>query len=163
MLKLLQQFNLNNTELEQAIQDNYGLIVSRACSFCSKSKTELEDYIQVAVLAFIKSYDKFDKKKATFSTYMSSCINNAIFDYIGKNKKHSFRPIKKSTSGLSSEQFWELLPDNLTSIEKSIVMLKLEAYTKTEIALILDCSQKEVSDNFKRAKNKIRVANTDEV
>lgn len=153
------QFNSENSETEKLIQENYGLIVSRACSFKPKGRAELEDYIQVSVLAFIKGHEKFDKNKAKFSTYISSCINNALYDYIAKNKKHSFVELKERNEEIPSEQFWELIPDNLSPIEKSVIMLKLENYTKSEIALILECTQSEVTEAFKKAKKKIKEAN----
>ena len=157
-MKLL-QFNLNNNEVEQAIEQNYGLIVSSALKFNPKNKTDLEDYIQIGVVAFINGFKKFDPNRSKFSTYISSCIKNAIYDYLSKDNKHKVRTTKKTVEVIPSEQFWELIPDNLTSLEKSVIMLKLENYTKLEISLILDCTQKEVTDVFKSAKKKIRAAN----
>jgi RNA polymerase sigma factor (sigma-70 family) len=158
-MKLL-QINLNDTKLEKLIQDNYGLIVSQALFFKPKNKELLEDCIQTGILAFIRSVDKFDPSKAKFSTYISSCIRNAICDLLKKiNKENYYKKHITAPVSIPSEQFWEFIPDNLTNKEKSIIMLKLENYNKDEISLILDCTQKEVTSLFQSAKNKIREAN----
>ena len=157
----LQQFNVENTELEKLIQDNFGLIVSQALFLKPKNQEVRNDCIQAAVLAFIKCIDKFDPNKAAFSTFVSSCIRNAIYDYNTKSKKHVYKELK-DTSVVQSEEFWELIPDNLLPIEKSIIMLKLQNYSKAEIADILDCPQDDITKMFNSAKRKIREANTDD-
>ncbi len=157
----LQQFNVENSELEKLIQDNFGLIISQALFLKPKNQEVRNDCIQAAVLAFIKCVDKFDPKRAMFSTYISSCIRNAILDYNTKHNKHTYKELK-DTSIVQSEEFWELIPDNLLPIEKSIIMLKLQNYSKAEIADILDHSQDEVTKLFNSAKRKIREANSDD-
>lgn len=154
----LLQLNLNDTKLERLIQDNYGLIVSQALFFKPKNKQLLEDCIQIGVLTFVKVIDKFDSKKSKFSTYISNCIRNAIKDHLKYNKKHSYKKLTTVATTVS-EQFWELIPDNLTNSEKAIIMLKLENYDKQEIADILSLTQKEVTAIFNQAKAKIKKAN----
>lgn len=149
----------SNIELERLIQDNYGLIVSQALFFKPKTTEDREDLISLATCAFIKGAATFDIDKGKFSTYICSCIRNYITDHLRKNKGVHYVDLSKDLIAWPHDEFWELLPDNLTKNEKSVIMLKLDNYSKQEIGDIIGCSKKEVNNLFNKAKKKIKEAN----
>ena len=81
------QFNPRNN-IEQLLIDNFGLIVKQALFFKPNNNYVLEEYIQIGILAFLKVANSFDPNKGKFSTYISNCVHNAIFDFIKKNKNN---------------------------------------------------------------------------
>ena len=158
MTKLCHKHNISNIELETLINQHYGLIVSQALFIKTKDKSLIDDLIQVGILSFIKGVKTFNKDKGGFSTYVSRCIRNGAIDYIKKNKKHEYIHLSEDVT-ITKEKLWESVPDTLTGIEKSIVMLKLDNYTRKEIANILKKEPKEINSMFKKIKQKILEAN----
>lgn len=148
-----------NSELEILINQNYGLIVSQALFIKTKDKSLIEDLIQIGILSFIKGVKTFNKNKGGFSTYISRCIRNGTIDYLKKHKKCDYPNIIGNNSSIEKERLWESVPDTLTSEEKSVVMLKLDNYTRKEIANILKKEPREINSIFKKIKQKILEAN----
>lgn len=160
MVKKL-QLNPRN-ELEQLLQDNYGLIVAQAVRFKPKNIHILEEFIQVGVTAFIKSAGNFDPNKGKFSTYISHCIHHAIFDFAKKNNRGIFIEFSDNIPMPETcESIEDLLPNSLTEQEHTIIQLKLQNYSKKEIADMLSITSAELNKSFNTIKQKIKKANED--
>lgn len=159
----MKKLQLNPTnKLEQLLSDNYGLVVSQALFFKPKNNAILEELIQVGTLAFLKAASNFDPEKGKFSTYISNCIHNAIFDFIKKNNKVQIIDISENyESPVVDESIYDYLPTTLNEIEHKLVQLKLNGYSKKEIMELLDLTLHEFNITFKSIKQKIVKANED--
>lgn len=153
------QFEPRN-KLEQLLQDNYGLVVNQALLFKPKNNLILEEYIQIGITAFLKAAGNFDAEKGKFSTYISNCIHNAIFDFVKKNNKVQIVDISENyVDSYNRQSIDEFLPKNLTMAETKIIEMKLSNYTKQEIIEILALDINEFNILFKSIKKKIKEAN----
>ena len=153
------QFNPKN-ETEKLLQDNYGLIVTQAIYFKPKNNHILEEFIQVGVLSFLKAASGFNPDKGKFSTYISNCIHNAIYDFVKKNNKQIHTKLDDMEYVRDiRENIDDYLPQSLTDKEKAIVSLKLHNYSKKEIMEILDIEASVLDSTLKQIKYKIKSAN----
>jgi len=73
----------SSEELEsELIHKHYGLVVSQALSFLRDDRrSNLEDFIQVGLIALLKAIRKYDKTKSKFSTFATLCIKNEFLNY----------------------------------------------------------------------------------
>ena len=79
----------NGEELENGlVHEHYGLVVSQALSFLGDdNKSNLEDFIQVGLIALLKAIRKYDETKSKFSTFATLSIKNALLNYKRKDTK----------------------------------------------------------------------------
>jgi RNA polymerase sigma factor (sigma-70 family) len=157
----VKKLHLNqDNRLEKLLSDNYGLVVSQALFFKPKNKAILEEFIQVGTLAFLKAADNFNPEKGKFSTYISNCIHNAIFDFIKKNNKIQIMEINEQyESQQISDSIYDYLPTTLNELENNFIHLKLNGYSKKEIMELLNLTLHEFNTTFKNIKQKIIKAN----
>lgn len=151
--------NKENIELEELLAKHRGLIVSQAVSFCRNSD-DLEDYISIGTIAFIKAYKNYNPETSQFSTYIVSCIRNAFRKYSKKEEKRYFK--RTSMSYIDSEQLWESLPENITEGERIIIELKYEGYSYQEMSDITGYTQKELHKIINKLFKRIRESNAEE-
>jgi DNA-directed RNA polymerase specialized sigma subunit len=79
------EFN-KQQQLDDTINRNFGLIVSQAVFFRPRNKQELDEYIQIGSLAMLRGIKSFDATKGKFSTFICTCIKNALKTHVNKNK-----------------------------------------------------------------------------
>ena len=158
-------------ELEgELIHEHYGLVVSQALYFLSDDhKSNLEDFIQVGLIALLKAIRKYDKTKSKFSTFATLCIKNEFLNYRRKVSGRKGPKIIYDTNLLKSvdgeqgffdkDRIMEFIPDYLTSNEKFILHMKLENHTNKEIAEELHCSKRIIDSRLKNIIQTLRSAN----
>lgn len=149
-----------HNDIEKCLKENYGLIVSQAKRFNPKNKHILEEYVQIGVMAFLKAFDKFNPEKGKFSTYISRCIHNAIYDFIISNNKVRFvatDSIEKE-SVANSFNFDEIIPSNLTSDERQLLELLRKNFSKEEIMHTMNINKYTLYVISNNIKNKIKNA-----
>jgi len=156
------QFNPRN-KTEKLLQDNYGLIVSQAVYFKPKNSHILEEFIQIGVVAFLKAAGGFKAEKGKFSTYISNCVHNAIYDFIKKNNKQIHLNIDNMQVIMEiRENIEDYLPASLTDKERAIISLKIHNYSKQEIMEIMDLDAAGLETIFKNIKKTIKNSNIHE-
>lgn len=107
----------------------------------------------------------FDSEKASFVTHAYNNIRWEIIRYIKKttnklDKEKEYIKNYDKEHSFSEEDIQEYLPDNLSKIEDSVVRLRYEGYTFSEIGSQLGGYTKGwVNGKFKKAKKKILKAN----
>ena len=161
----------SSKELEnELIHKHYGLVVSQALSFLEDdNKSNLEDFIQVGLMALLKAIRKYDETKSKFSTFATLCIKNAFLNHRRKDPRRKTPKIIYDTNLLKSvdreqrlfdrDKIMELIPDYLTSNEKFILQLKLENHTNKEIAEELHCSKRVIDLKLRNIIQTLRSAN----
>jgi RNA polymerase sporulation-specific sigma factor len=68
---------------------NYRLIIFVARKFTSTG-IDLDELIGIVQMGFVKAFNSFDlRKEVKFATYATRCMDNEVFMYLRKHKKHS--------------------------------------------------------------------------
>tara|TARA_Y100000296_G_scaffold82474_1_gene111664 strand:+ start:302 stop:802 length:501 start_codon:yes stop_codon:yes gene_type:complete len=156
------------TELEEHLtRSNYGLVVSQALSFLSKT-SNIDDYIQAGLIGLLKAIRLHDSDISKFSTFASVCIRNEILKLKAKeNKKRDVKVVfdsnllAKSASAkyYIKESFFDYVPSYLSEEENFILKLKLENNTNSEICDFLGCTKSVLNKKLEVLFEKIREAN----
>ena len=147
-------------ELEELlVQQNYGLVVSQALSFCARTNL-LEDCIQVGLIGLLKAIRNYDPEKSKFSTFATICIRNEILRFKNKHKKHNnCIHIVDNISYSDKTPIWEFLPDNLSKEDRRILDLKKSNFTKKEMCDMIGCSKRELDKKIARLIKKLKYDN----
>ncbi len=151
---------VSQKELDELVDQNYGLLVNLAIKFNPRSKHDLEDYIQIGSIGMIKGIRTFDPNKGRMNTYLGTCIKNEILNYLRSQKNNgivldnSYRCIY-----LDEEKLWEILPDSMSKQDKDIISLKLNGNTRKEIAKKIGKTENQVRYIIQKFLTKIRESN----
>lgn len=152
---------------DDAISKNLGLIIKLARSFKPSNATELEEYIQLGRIGFLKAFRKYDPDRGALSTMAWHYIRWEIIQHLNKQRKHKVKKdieepsdtTDEKITSMDCENLWEFLPSNLNDKEKNIVELKLQGHTYKEIGQKLNYTQHWISKLYKSAIKKIKYAN----
>lgn len=145
-----------------------------------KNCTDTDDLIQEGLIAFIRSIYAFDsQKKIAFKTFASSCIRNAMLNFLISQqtmKKKSFNhtvllqedylydnvffhssdPLSLVVMKESISEFRTNMESLLSNLELRSLALYLDGYSYEEIALMLSASIKAIGNALQRVRRKIR-------
>ena len=127
---------MNNEEVSQLLEEHRGLILKCASEFHNTGLLTRQDYIQIAKIAFVKAYPKWDSKKSKFSTYMYNCMRNAILSQFNGYKTKVFKKMPNISLEYvdTKESIFDIIPENLLSNKEfQIVQLYVEGYSLREI------------------------------
>jgi len=72
---------MENNERENLIKEYEAEILSSASFCCKKYITKSDDEFSIALIAFNKCLDTYDKSKGQIMTYANTFIKNALIDY----------------------------------------------------------------------------------
>ena len=151
-------------QFESLIRDNE-LLIYKVCRIYAYTEADRQDLFQEMVIQLWKAFPKFEGK-SKFSTWLYRvAINTAI---TGLRKKKDFivfyepaqLPVEVAyeTASLEEEQ-WQQLSyaiEQLSPVEKSIVLLYLEDKPYEEMEDILGISQGTLRVKMTRIKEKLR-------
>jgi RNA polymerase sigma factor (sigma-70 family) len=118
---------------EQLIHDNMGLVISLAKRFNPANAQELDEYIQAGRIGLLLAIRKHDPEKGALSTIAWNYIRREIRNHIKFQTKFKYQEIHDNIVSERTDEFWEHLPDNLTSQEKEAIQLKKMGLTVAEI------------------------------
>ena len=188
--ELLYMIKEENEEAKEKIYEKYAPIVEmKAKNNFSKIKDkgyELNDLIQEGMMGISNAIRDYDEKKdATFSTFVSICIDRQILTFIRDVNRYKHQALNDSISideeiSESGRTLLDMLKDNnnpspeeefmileehkelkekikdiLTDKEKEVFDLRFEGFTYQEIAILLNMSKKAVDGTIFRIKQKI--------
>lgn len=147
-------------EIDELISQNYGLIVSQAKKFHPKNRDVLEEYIQVGCVGIVKAINTFNSDISKFSTYACRCIFNEIYSFVVKNNKHQNLVNEEiDIPSINKENIDDYLPDYLTEQEKLIIVMKINNFSKKEIAEKIGENEKVTTNIINKIMKKIKNAN----
>ncbi len=152
-----------DSEAELQVLKSYNkLVKSIAFSYyVACADRDNEDLVQegmVALLRAIKTYNL--QGEASFETYASRCIHNAIIDELRKAPEPSL-PITEDVEAPTETMLVELaeaIASILTPTERRVLELKLSAMSYAEIAKELGIEKKKVDNLIMSAKKKLKEA-----
>lgn len=172
LILLAQQGDLT---AENTVALNYlQLAKSIARSFCVAGAYEVDDLAQHGMLGLLRAIHTYKpQEKASFKTYASHCIKNAIVDAVRKIENAPEQIKLDDVSGASeqlrvdnpesifienetSALLFDAISSLLTPMELSVLKLHLECMSYKEIAKELGIECKKVDNTIYSAKKKIR-------
>lgn len=167
-------------EQKELVENNHNLIYHCMKKFgVYKSSTEFDDYYEECAYRLCKAAETYNPERgANFATYACICIQTGILLLLrDKRKSMKYISFEKSinepisidldgnsvtiedtlTTGLTcyDEILTYELQSILTDIEYTLVILRIQGYTQTEIGKILNYSQGQISKLMKSIRCKI--------
>ena len=149
---------MNENEL---VKKHLGLVVKIAKNFKPRDNAELEDFIQEGSIALLKALRKHNAKRGKISTLAWKYISMALGRYKSKicklkEKQETYTTIP-SVSKVNA--VWEILPNSLSDIEKTVINLRYDGYTFKQIGFSIGYTKSWANRIFKTAIKKIIEAN----
>ncbi|MBX3256502.1 MAG: RNA polymerase sigma factor [Chitinophagaceae bacterium] len=149
----------------QFIHENKG-IIHKVCHLYGRTEEDRQDLFQEITIQLWKAYPGF-KQQSKISTWMYRvALNTAISDLRKQNRRISTVTLEGiAGAGLqdaddnSEKEKWALLQqaiENLTEIEKALMMLYLEDKSYEEMEDILGMTQINLRVKMSRIKDKLR-------
>jgi RNA polymerase sigma factor (sigma-70 family) len=159
--------NSTKEQQELILLENMGLVVSLAHSFKPRNALEVDEYIQSGRIGLWKAIKKHDPEKGALSTIAWYYIRWEIIRGMGGSSGKK-RPNVKCFTDVSSDFYKivddkkalnmlsEIMPNNLTDKENSVLRLRAEGYTMREIGEKFEHSRGWANETFKSAIEKVR-------
>lgn len=143
------------------VKENMGLVFHIAKKFKAPNETEREEYVQVGLIALLRSIRKHQPEKGKLTTIAWLNIVREISRYIKKNAKFKHSYLYDNTSHtLPTETLDDILPNNLSDAERKIVVMKNSGYSLKEIQQAIPTMKpQQIAKQYKKALSKIKKAN----
>jgi len=126
-------------DINELVTANTGLFVKLAKAFKPSSAEQLDEYIQIARIAFwqaaINHDDSIRKLSGRAYEYGYWAIIRHLKFHTKHNKVVSSVKYKLSLEELiqDKDSLWEIIPENLTDMEYDIIQLRIKKHTFKEI------------------------------
>jgi RNA polymerase sigma-70 factor, ECF subfamily len=151
-------------EFTKLLQENQG-IIHKICNIYFYNRPEKEDYTQELIVEVWKAFPNF-KRQAKFSTWMYRVALNSAIDILRKEKNQlqyinlsqSELEIPDNQSNKESEKKEKLYSaiNQLSEVEKAIIILYLEDYSYKEISEIVGISETYTGVKINRIKTELQ-------
>lgn len=163
--------------LTQLIERYSTVVLKKAQSFKGLSGIESDDLYQEGMMGFVSAVYSFDESRhIQFSTFSTTVATRKMLSAIrATNNKsnlplHSYVSIEEENNLLSHsptpeevviyneelDKINNFIKTNLSKTEKKVLKLSLLGMSYSEIAEILECSEKSVDNAIQRVRKKIR-------
>lgn len=143
--------------MQEKIADLYdkhkGLIISCSVAFKPKNGLTHADYIDIGTMAFVKSVPKYNEAKSSITTFIYTCVQNAIKSAI-KRAGRSIKFEQMSKFDVVDKErisYQEYMPGNLTKNEMKIIDMLGSGHSHFDIAESLGVTVQE----FQKIKSKL--------
>jgi RNA polymerase sigma-70 factor (ECF subfamily) len=149
-----------NTRFLELIEENKGLLL-KICLFYTRTEPDRQDLFQEIVLQAWKNYPAF-RHESKFSTWLYRVSLNTALAVRRKEKNkivHSYenmtvRSLQEDENEPLDEMYSAI--ESLNEIEKSIVLLYLDAYSYEEMEEVLGISSGTLRVKMSRIKQKLK-------
>ena len=158
------------------------LLSGRAARYAGVYGSDQEDFVQEGLIALYRAAMTFDPAKAKFSTYASTCIDNALTDAVRRMMRASPKNMVLYLDDIgesllhreASASHAALLPEDayargeqslsrmqqiaylLSDYEREVLRLYLKGYTYQQISSATSASLKAVDNALQRVRRKLR-------
>ena len=167
----------DSNALTELIKNYSNLVSSKSMSFSKNSGVDSDDLYQEGMIGLLSAVYSFDEsREIEFKTFAETVINRKMFSALrsANSKKNlplaSYISLEDKTDILSSmpspEETYliseelslinDFVEKNLSKTEKKVLRLHLLELSYSEIAEILDCSEKTVDNALQRIRKKIK-------
>ena len=163
--QLILKAQAGDGDAETALLKQYSkLVKSVAFSYyIACGDRDREDLVQEGMIALMRAVRTFSPSEdASFETYATCCVRNAIIDEIRKAPQPSL-PIDNAVNDPAPSQtllvdLAEAIASALTPIEMKVLELRLDTMSYDEIAKELGIQKKKVDNIIFSAKRKLKKA-----
>lgn len=152
--------------IEQVIEQNQSLIYGIAHQLYRNNPIfSVEDLAQIGFLAICKNGNKYDKKRAKLSTFLTHCARNDMVKFIKSNKNEATY-LYDNTKELSYNQHNDVNfehPQEYLNLkndtEKQVIFMKRDGETNASISRKLSISEAKVATILQRVYRRLSVNN----
>jgi RNA polymerase sporulation-specific sigma factor len=143
--------------------------VSALCRRYAKAESPLfDDLLGEAMIALVSAKDSFDPKRGVkFSTYAYTCIKNRLADVMKNTPPIAMEIPPDIPSDLpspenlyiakeSEESLFSGLGSILSPLEFSVLMLRIDGFSYSDIAKEQDITESSVKNALSRVRSKLR-------
>ena len=111
---------------DELVRQHTPLVVSIAFTYKPKPPNDYDDLISVGMIGLLKAIRAYDPSRGIqFSTLAYRVINREIIRELDRSpNKHDYQPLDFDVSGDKIDNIEDYLPDNLTDLEKEILLLR---------------------------------------
>lgn len=163
--------------LTQLLERYSDIILQKAKSFKGLSGIESDDLYQEGMMGFVAAVYSFDEtREIQFSTFAMTVASRKMLSALKKSNNKSNLPLRSYISieeenNLLSysptpeeliiyneelDKISNFIKTNLSKTEKKVLKLSLLGMSYSEIAEILECTEKSVDNAIQRIRKKIR-------
>ena len=157
------------------------LLLSRAARYSNVAGAGPEDFLQEGLLALYRAAKTYALEKSRFSTYATTCIENAMTDAFRRFTRVSHPntvylndfgeialqrevadlaqaalPEDIYDNGEQSKDWMRQIEDKLSIFERQVLALYLKGYTYQQTAVVVKSSPKAVDNALQRVRRKLR-------
>jgi len=175
--ELVIRINAGEYELFHILISRYQPYINKTALSLSASKSEVEDLIQEGNIALFSAVRGFSHNKASFKTFATTCIKNAMIDVLRKQTaRHkipealcaSLDDVEPQDNNTPEKIFFDnesyrLLKDSinveLSKLEHKVLSAYLSGMSYSDIAELLGVSSKSVDNSLKRVREKLKSLN----
>jgi len=154
------------TEVGSHIDENFDIIIYLVTKFNNNTETyDFEDLLQVAFLGSLKAIKNFNPEVGPLRNYIFSSVRNHLLKFLNKEKQWQeavrLEP-NISPNCIDSHDMLEfrnilsVYEDKLLPVEKNILELKLDSFSRKEICESLFLTKNEYYSFLYSALGKIR-------
>lgn len=112
---------------DRLVRSNMGLVVKIVKGFNPKDSNEYDEYVQVGSIGLLKAIRKHKPDLGALSTIAYPYIYYSVLRSFKQNQKNRHEVLfEDACHSRPHTPLWELIPANLTDIEKQIVSLRIE-------------------------------------
>lgn len=144
----------------------YQSILHKICNIYFYGNPYREDYYQEILIRLWKAYPNF-KKESSFSTWLYRVALNTAIDLIRKQslqpayielstREYEIRDPNSEEKNVTErkEQMYQAI-NQLSEVEKAVILLYLEGYEYKEISAIVGLSETNIGVKISRIKNQL--------
>lgn len=163
--------------LTQLIERYSDIILQKAKSYKGLSGIESDDLYQEGMMGFVAAVYSFDEtREIQFSTYAVTVASRKMLSALKKSNNKSNLPLRSYISIEEENNLLSYSPtpeeiiiyneeldkinnfvkNNLSKTEKKVLKLSMLGMSYSEIAEILECTEKSVDNAIQRIRKKIR-------
>jgi RNA polymerase sporulation-specific sigma factor len=175
--ELVLRINAGEYELFHILIKRYQPYINGTALSLSSAKSEVEDLVQEGNIALFSAVRGFSQGSASFKTFATVCIKNAMIDVLRKQTaKHkipealcaSLEDVEPQDDNTPEKIFFDnesyrLLKDSinveLSKLEHKVLSAHLAGMSYSDIAEFLDVTVKSVDNSLKRVRGKLKNLN----
>lgn len=176
--QLIERLKSGESEIMDYIMEKYKPLVRKKTNALYLIGGESDDLIQEGMIGLFKAVrDYRQDKSSTFFNFAQLCISRQLCSALEASNRKKHMPLNTYVSFSNSDEFLinnlaspeqilieqekyeelkEQLWKNLSNMEKKVLELYLEGNSYTQIALILDKSEKAIDNALQRIKQKLK-------
>lgn len=145
----------------EMIAENVGLVYGLAHKYYKTNTAyTFDDLVQVGMLAICEKIDRFDESRGGLSTFLTHCIRNEMFKYMGVQSRQS-RAVCVDPSKLSIKKdhkimFFEEEYLNKNTTENKIIKMMYEGHDIKSISEHMGIPKKTLYRRINKIRKRIR-------